>query len=110
MTMEDCLFCKIVRGDLPATVVYEDEYVLVFPDIHPQKPIHLLVVSKQHISEFVAIEDHRLFMHMSEALQRLIREKKLEESGYRIMINGGGHQDVNHVHIHLMGPMGRAAA
>jgi histidine triad (HIT) family protein len=105
--MEDCIFCKIVRKEIPAQVVFEDDSVLAFPDLHPIKPVHLLIIPKKHVSEFVAVEDHELFQHISRAVQKLIKETHLDEKGYKIMINGGGHQDINHLHIHLVGPMGK---
>ncbi len=105
--MENCIFCKIVAKEIPATVVFEDDFVVAFPDIHPVKPVHILVIPKKHVDEFVAVEDHELFRHVGKAIQVLIKEKDLESKGYKIMINGGSHQDVNHLHIHLMGPMGK---
>lgn len=105
--MQECIFCKIVEKEIPAEIVYEDDQVLAFPDIHPKKPIHILLIPKKHVSEFVAIEDSELFKHIGKAIQKLIKDHNLETSGYRILINGGGHQDVNHLHIHLMGPMGK---
>lgn len=107
--MNDCIFCKIVSKAIPSTVVYEDDFVLAFPDIHPIKPVHILIIPKKHVDEFVAVEDHELFKHIGKAIQKLIKEKELEDKGYKIMINGGGHQDVNHLHIHLLGPMGSPA-
>lgn len=103
--MEDCLFCNIRDGKIPANFVYQDDAVMVFPDIHPQKPVHLLIVPKKHVSEFVAIEDMQLMKEIGEVIQKMIKEKALEDKGYRIQINGGGLQDVDHLHIHLMGPM-----
>lgn len=101
----DCLFCKIREKKIPATFVYEDEDVMVFPDIHPVKPVHLLIVPKKHVSEFLVVDDHDLFAKLGKVIQQLIRENNLEKRGYRIAINGGGLQDVDHLHMHLMGPM-----
>src|SRR4051794_5412322 len=101
----DCLFCKIREKEIPAKFVYEDDEVMVFPDIHPQKPVHLLIVPKKHVSEFLVVDDHELFAKLGKVIQQMIREKNLETSGYKIMINGGGLQDVDHLHMHLMGPM-----
>lgn len=78
---------------------------MVFPDIHPLKPVHLLIIPKKHVSEFVTIEDMQLLKDLGEVIQKMIKEKNLEKKGYRIQINGGGFQDVDHLHIHLMGPM-----
>jgi len=107
--MKDCIFCKIVAKEIPAKIVFEDEFVLAFPDIHPIKPVHILLIPKKHVDEFVAVEDHELFKHIGKAIQHVIKEKELEDKGYKIMINGGGHQDINHLHIHLVGPMGKPA-
>lgn len=106
---QSCLFCKIRDKQIPASFVYEDENVMVFPDIHPQKPVHLLIVPKQHVSEFVAIVDPQLFRKLGIVIQRMIREHLLEKNGHQIRINGGGYQDVNHLHIHLLGPMGMSS-
>lgn len=105
----DCLFCKIVAKEIPATVVYEDEDVMVFPDIHPVKPTHLILIPKKHVAEFIAVEEPVMFGKLMQVAQRVIREHGLATNGYRISINGGGAQDVNHLHIHIMGPMVRGA-
>lgn len=102
---KQCLFCKIREKEIPATFVYEDRDVMVFPDIHPQKPVHLLIVPKKHVSEFLVVDDHELFAKLGKVVQQMIREKGLQDKGYRISINGGGLQDVDHLHMHLMGPM-----
>lgn len=105
--MQECIFCKIVRKEIPATFVYEDDQVVAFPDVHPVKPVHMLVIPKKHVDEFIAVEDHELFKHIGKAVQTIIKENDLETKGYKIMINGGGHQDINHLHVHIMGPMGK---
>lgn len=101
----DCIFCKIRDKEIPANFVYEDADVMVFPDIHPVKPVHLLIVPKKHVSEFLVVDDHALFAKLGKVIQQMIREKDLEKSGYQIKINGGGLQDVDHLHMHLLGPM-----
>lgn len=103
--MNNCLFCKIRDKEIPANFVYEDDDVMVFPDIHPVKPIHLLIVPKKHVSEFLVVDDHALFAKLGKVIQQMIREKDLEKSGYQIKINGGGLQDIDHLHMHLIGPM-----
>lgn len=105
----DCIFCKIIKKEISAEILFEDEDVLAFPDIHPKKPIHILIIPKVHVTEFITLENHDLFQHLAHAAQELIRKTKLEEKGYKILINGGGHQDVDHLHIHLLGPMGSPA-
>jgi len=103
--MNDCIFCKIREKQIPATFVYEDTDVMVFPDVHPQKPIHWLIVPKQHIPEFILVEDAKMREKLFAIVQKMIHQSGLKEKGYKIMINGGGHQDVDHLHIHLLGPM-----
>ena len=107
--MENCIFCKIVKKEVPADIVYEDEQIMVFPDIHPKKPIHLLVIPKKHIKEFNSVDDVSLFSKLGQIIQRMIGERGLQNKGYKIEINGGGAQEVDHLHIHLLGPMGFAA-
>ena len=108
--MEDCIFCKIANKEIAKEFTYEDEDVMVFPDINPIKPIHLLIVPKKHVQDFLDVTDPVLFEKVFRVVQSMIREQGIEEKGYRIGINGGGAQIVNHLHIHLMGPMGKAAA
>lgn len=103
--MVNCIFCKIASGEIPKEFTYQDGDVMVFPDIHPVKPVHLLIVPKKHISEFMAIEDHTLLAKIGHVIQQLIKEQKLEKRGHRIVINGGGAQDIDHLHVHLMGPV-----
>ena len=107
--MSDCIFCKISNGEIPKEFTYEDEALVVFPDIHPLKPVHLLIVPKKHVPEFMAVEDHTLFQKIGHVVQKMIKEFDLETRGHRIVINGGGAQDVDHLHVHLMGPISRHA-
>ena len=106
----DCVFCKIVNKEIPANLVYEDSDVIVFPDIHPVKPVHLLIVPKKHVKDFSELSDDSLLPVVRRVIQKMVVEKELEGKGYRIGINGGGAQAINHLHFHLMGPMGHAAA
>ena len=107
--MEDCIFCKIANKEMPKEFVYEDEDLMVFPDIHPAKPVHLLIVPKKHIAEFTAVTDITLHAKIAQVINNLILQNNLSNAGYRITVNGGGAQVVNHLHYHLMGPMGKAA-
>ncbi len=104
----DCIFCKIRDKIVPKDFVYENDFVMVFEDINPIKPIHLLIVPKKHISEFSAIDDNLLFEKFFSVVKKMIDEK-LNNKGYRIVINGGGAQIVNHLHIHLLGPIEKEA-
>ena len=101
--MESCIFCKIARKEIPTTVVLENDEVIVFPDIHPQAPVHLLIIPKVHVEELVKVEETEVFKNMFHIVRELIKQYKLEDNRYKIVINGGGLQDVDHLHIHLLG-------
>lgn len=107
--MEDCVFCKIARKEIPKEFTYEDEDVMVFPDLHPVKPVHLLIVPKQHVAEFAAVEDPALFQKLGLVVQKMIHTNELQTKGYRIVVNGGGAQLIDHLHIHLLGPISKTA-
>jgi histidine triad (HIT) family protein len=100
----ECLFCKIVNKEIPSEIVYEDEKVVVFKDINPKAPTHLLIVPKKHISsvDHVEIEDKALMGELILAAQKIAREKGLE--GYKLQINVGrsAGQLIDHLHIHLL--------
>lgn len=106
--MEDCIFCKIRDRIIPKEFTYEDEDVMVFPDIYPLKPIHLLIVPKVHIEDFLMINDERLVMKLTEVFQKMVKKQKLRDKGYRLTVNGGGAQVINHLHFHLLGPLGKS--
>ena len=101
-----CLFCKIVEGSIPSAPVYQDELCYAFADIHPQAPVHVLVVPREHIVSLVdATEDDRALLgHLVWAAGEIARAKGLSK-GYRLVINTGedGGQTVDHLHIHLLG-------
>ncbi len=102
----DCLFCKIVAGAIPAKRVFEDETSLAFADIHPQAPVHLLVIPKQHIESHAhaLAGDTELVGHLLAVSGDLARTHGLV-NGYRLVVNTGedGGQTVNHLHVHLLG-------
>lgn len=102
--MKDCLFCKIVKKEIPAKIVYEDNEVVVFPDINPKARLHFLIVPSLHINSFLDLEDKQFEMltKMAKVIQSLIRENNLENS-YQLLFNGGIHQHVPHLHWHLLG-------
>jgi histidine triad (HIT) family protein len=101
----ECLFCRIAGGELPAQKRYEDELVLAFDDISPKSPVHILVISKRHITSLAEAEnsDQELLGHILLTVQRLARELKL--AGYKTIINTGrrGGQLIDHIHVHLLG-------
>lgn len=104
--MENCLFCKIINGEIPSEKVYEDEEILAFKDIHPKAPVHILVIPKKHIASAIEIEeqDETLIGKMFIVIKKLAKEFGLE-NGYRIVNNCGsdGGQEVMHLHLHLLG-------
>jgi len=108
--MNECLFCKIVEGKIPSSRVFEDDQVIVFKDIYPKAPVHLLVVPRRHIESLndLAPEHDGLMAHMLRLLPRLARDQDLE-TGFRTIINTGrgGGQEIFHLHIHLLGGGGR---
>ena len=100
--MTDCIFCKIANKEISANIVFEDENVVVFPDLHPRAPIHLLIVPKTHFSDFLEA-DADIKNHMLEIAKKIIEEKGLNLKGYRMIVNGGGAALVSHLHFHLLG-------
>lgn len=105
--MENCVFCKIRDRVIPKEFTYEDDNIMVFPDIHPVKPIHLLIVPKKHIEDLLMMNDEGLMMKLIKIVQKMIKKFELGSKGYRIGVNGGGAQIIDHLHIHLLGPMGK---
>lgn len=102
--MEECVFCKIVRGEIPTNFIYQDDQIAVFKDINPVKPIHLLVIPKSHIGDFTNIEPDILFRIKSK-IADLVEERGLKEKGYRVEVNGGAAMGVPHLHFHLLAPI-----
>ncbi len=102
----DCLFCKIIKGDIPCTKVYEDETVFAFRDINPQAPVHILVVPKAHIASVhdITSQNCHVVAHIFEVIFQLAEMEGLE-NGYRVVSNCGpdGCQSVHHLHFHVMG-------
>lgn len=102
----NCIFCKIKNREIPAKFLYEDEYVMAFNDIHPMKPVHVLVVPKEHIEDFLHVTSDALWGKLMSVVQNVAKNHGLDTKGFRISINAGGAQDVPHLHIHVMGPIG----
>ena len=104
--MQDCIFCKIARGELPSRKVHEDDELLAFHDIHPVAPLHLLVIPKRHIASLmdVTTDDAGVLGRMLALAPRLARDNGSPE-GFRTIVNTGriGRQDVAHVHLHVIG-------
>jgi histidine triad (HIT) family protein len=105
--MDDCIFCRIIRGELPCSKVYEDDLVLAFDDIKPAAPVHVVVIPKQHIPTFMDVEDSQnKYVHaMMAAASRIAKLKGIDERGFRVMLNCNleGGQVVFHLHLHVLG-------
>jgi len=110
VSQPDCLFCRIVRGEVPATIVADDDLVLAFNDIAPRSPTHILVIPKEHIASAADLteDDGPLLGRLFATTAKIAREQGIADAGYRIVSNVGqwGGQSVDHLHLHLMG--GRA--
>lgn len=105
--MDDCLFCKVVEGKVSAKIVYQDETAMAIEDIHPQSPVHLLVLPRKHLPslEEAGAEDEALLGRLFLVAAQLARERGLESKGYRTVINNGtwAGQSVFHLHVHVLG-------
>lgn len=105
--MEDCLFCKISSGKIPAHIVFENTDVVAFHDIHPAAPTHLLIVPKKHISTINDCEkqDESLLGQMILVAKSLAKQNNLNDAGYRLIfnVNSDGGQQVFHIHLHVLG-------
>ncbi len=103
----ETIFEKIIKKEIPADIVYEDEFSLAFRDISPQAPVHILIIPKKHIAKIseASEEDKELLGHLLLVSQKIAEDMKLSENGFRLVINNGekAGQAVFHLHIHLMG-------
>lgn len=105
--MEDCVFCKIIKGEIPSTKVYEDEEILAFKDINPVTPVHILVIPKKHITSLneIELEDQMLIGKIFTVIKKIAKDQGIAENGYRVIANCGedGGQEVKHLHFHILG-------
>ena len=105
--MEDCIFCKIINGDIPSKKIYEDDKVYAFNDINPEAPVHFLVIPKEHIKSVNDINENNadIVAHIFKVINKLVVELGVAEKGYRIVNNCGedGGQTVKHLHFHVLG-------
>jgi histidine triad (HIT) family protein len=103
---EDCPFCRIEAKQIKSRILYEDEQVLAFEDIHPQAPLHVLIIPKKHISSLLEVRegDASLMGQLVLVANRIAREKRVDRSGFRVVINcnRNGGQTVGHLHLHLL--------
>lgn len=102
--MDKCLFCRIIAGEIPSDVVYEDDRVFAFRDINPQAPVHVLIVPKAHADNILQCDPDTAAALLN-AVRVIAKQEGVDESGFRVVSNCGrdGAQSVNHLHIHLMG-------
>ena len=105
--MEDCIFCKIVKKEIPSTIVYEDEDILAFNDINPVTPVHILVIPKKHIESLAEIkeEDEELIGKIHTTIKKIANQVGILDKGFRVIVNCGedGGQEVKHLHFHILG-------
>lgn len=102
--MDNCLFCKIIAGEIPGNKVYEDDKVYAFRDINPQAPVHVLIVPKKHMANILEC-DAETAAALKDAVRIIAKQEGIDESGFRVISNCGrdGAQSVNHLHVHLLG-------
>jgi histidine triad (HIT) family protein len=105
--MADCIFCKIIQGEIPSTNVFRDEQVTAFRDLNPAAPTHILLVPNKHIDSINTLshEDEQLIGHLFTTAGQLAAQEGIAEGGYRLIINTNAHagQTVFHIHLHLLG-------
>ena len=103
--MTDCLFCKMVAGEIKPDVVYEDEHVLAFRDINSQAPVHILIIPKTHVATLNDLDDSVMAGRLLQTAVKLAKQEGLAEEGYRTVLNCNekGGQEVFHLHMHLLG-------
>ncbi|HEV8497107.1 MAG TPA: histidine triad nucleotide-binding protein [Gemmatimonadaceae bacterium] len=102
---DDCLFCRIVRREIPATLVFEDEHVVAFRDINPQAPVHVVIVPREHVASLNDATDAALIGRLSLAAAKIALAEGVGQSGYRTVVNTNrdAGQTVFHIHLHLLG-------
>lgn len=102
---QDCIFCKIIDGQIKSEIIYQDDKVIAFKDINPEAPVHLLIVPKIHISSLNELNDTELGGHVLMVAKNLAKQFNINESGYRVInnCNADGGQVIFHIHFHLLG-------
>jgi len=105
--MNDCIFCRIIKKEIPSNIVYEDDEILAFRDINPVAPVHILVIPKKHISSVIELteEDALLIGKIYTAINEITKMEKIDQKGFRVIVNCGedGGQEVKHLHFHILG-------
>jgi histidine triad (HIT) family protein len=105
--MEECIFCKIVQGEIPTNIIYQDDQVIAFDDLHPKAPIHKLIIPRRHIATLNDLDpkDKELIGHMVYVAKQFAKDLNIDEKGYRTLINcnADAGQIIFHIHLHLLG-------
>ncbi len=105
--MDDCIFCKIIKKEIPSSIVYEDSEILAFRDINPVAPVHILVIPKKHISSLIDLnkEDELLIGRIYTVINKIAKQEDIDKKGFRVIVNCGedGGQEVKHLHFHILG-------
>ena len=103
--MENCIFCSIIKGDIPAKIINEDDRVIAFNDVNAQAPVHFLVIPKEHISTANDASDEALMGRLSITAANVAKEQDFAQNGYRLVMNcnADGGQTVSHIHLHCLG-------
>lgn len=105
--MDDCIFCKIIKREIPSSIVYEDNEIIAFRDVNPQAPIHILVIPKKHISSLVDLkeEDEMVVGRIYTVINKIAEQEGIDQKGFRVIVNCGedGGQEVKHLHFHILG-------
>lgn len=103
--MNECIFCRIIKGEIPSNIVHQTDTLVVFPDINPSADVHLLIVPKKHLSAVSEInkEHGQLLAEIYQVVNKLVKEFNLTDNLYRVVVNGGKAQHVPHLHFHLLG-------
>ena len=105
--MKNCVFCKIAKHEIPKEFKYEDKDVMVFPDLNPSREVHFLIVPKKHLRDFMFLTDPKLMVKIFNQIQNIIKQQGLDKKGFKLLLNGGGAQIIDHLHMHLTGPWGK---
>lgn len=102
---DNCLFCRIARHEIPSTVVTESEQLMAFRDVHPQAPVHILIIPKAHVESLNDIGDFTMVGKMAELATEIAEREGIAQRGYRVVVNtnADGGQTVFHLHLHLLG-------
>ena len=105
--MNNCIFCKIIKKEIPSNIVYEDNEILAFRDINPVAPVHILVIPKKHLASLVDLkeEDELLIGKIYTVINKIAEQEGIAEKGFRVIVNCGedGGQEVKHLHFHILG-------